>query len=227
MKMGWKPGQGIGPRLTARQLKLQERKIGRRAAHVGRDITSGYSAENAEDDEMDDSNDKDGKKHTFAPRDTKLLIFDNKQDRSGLGFARGGGMNLPETGANRSQTAPDEQNISSGFGLGGHDADEDDFDIYSPGPSSLRGSSGARRTAYDRDEDDEMADGIVLLGEGAVGSGRIKTGLAKATQGRRSDDTRSKRSTTAGGAAGYEWHDGRPVIPGFVVDIKVASNGKW
>ena len=136
-------------------------------------------------------------------------------------------MNLPETGVNRSKTTPDEQNISSGFGLGGHDADEDDFDIYSPGPSSLQGPSGGRRTAYDRDEDDEMADGVVLLGEGAVGSGRIKTGLAKAMPGRRSAETKSNRSTMAGGSAGYQWHDGRPVIPGFVVDIKVVSNDKW
>jgi G patch domain-containing protein 1 len=223
MKMGWKPGQGIGPRLTARQLKLQERKIGRRAAHVGSITQGAYTADDAEDDEMvDDAKDQDGKKHTFAPRDTKLLLFDNKQDRSGLGFTRGGGMNLFETGVNHAATVPDEQNISSGFGLGGHDADEDDIDIYSPGPSSLRGPSGARRTAYDRDEDDEMTDGVVLLGEGAVGSGRIKTGLARTTHDRRSNEKKFNRST--GNPVGG---DGRPVIPGFVVDIKVVSHDKW
>lgn len=222
MKMGWKPGQGVGPRLTARQLKLQERKIGRRAAHVGMYRPGQLQPQGEQedgDDEMDDSKDGQGKRHTFAPRDTKLLLFDNKQDRSGLGYIRGGGMNLPQTGSAR--TVPAEPQISSGFGLGGHDADEDDLDIYSSGPSNLRDLDN-RRTAYDREEDDDMNQGVVLLGEGVVGADRSKK---RQSNVQRAEDPKKKARAT--GSVGYTWHDGRPVIPGFVVDIKVVSNDKW
>ena len=220
MKMGWKPGQGVGPRLTARQLKLQERKIGRRAAHVGARQPGQEAEQDDGDDEMDESRDGQGNKHTFAPRDTKLLLFDNKQDRSGLGYIRGGGMNLPQTGPSRAAAV--EPQISSGFGLGGHDADEDDLDIYASGPSNLRDVDN-RRTAYDRDEDDDMNQGVVLLGEGMVGADRNKRRPGNDQRG--AEDPRKKARATD--TAGHTWHDGRPVIPGFVVDLKVVSNDKW
>lgn len=31
-------------------------------------------------------------KHTFAPRDTRLLVYDPKEERQGLGFEKGRGM---------------------------------------------------------------------------------------------------------------------------------------
>ena len=78
-KQGWRPGQGIGPRVTLRKLKWQESKL----AQAG---PSGRTEE-----EMDIDNETAGK-HTFAPRDTKLLVYQSKEDREGLGFQKGMGM---------------------------------------------------------------------------------------------------------------------------------------
>jgi G patch domain-containing protein 1 len=216
MKMGWKPGQGIGPRLTARQLKLQERKIGRRAAHVG-----SYVPEMEDDEDPKDAVDAQGKKHTFAPRDTGLMSFDNKQDRAGLGYVRGAGLNMPVASGSKSNQTED---ISTGFGLGGHDADEDDLDIYANGAEQLRslGDGGnGRRTAYDEQEDGDMQEGVVLLGEGVVGRDRARSRA-------QAQDTRDRtRLEKPAGKGGDVWHDGRPVVPGFTVDLKVVSNDQW
>lgn len=78
-KQGWRPGQGIGPRVTLRKLKWQEAKLGQ----------AGPSTRTEKD--MDVDNETAGK-HTFAPRDTKLLVYQNKEDREGLGFQKGMGM---------------------------------------------------------------------------------------------------------------------------------------
>lgn len=42
-----------------------------------------------EDEEMDDV---EAGKHTFAPRDAKLLVYQAKEDREGLGYEKGKGM---------------------------------------------------------------------------------------------------------------------------------------
>jgi hypothetical protein len=39
----------------------------------------------------------DGKKHTFAPRDVRLLVYRAKENKEGLGYEKGRGMGrLPE-----------------------------------------------------------------------------------------------------------------------------------
>jgi hypothetical protein len=49
----------------------------------------------------DDDEDMEGGeagKHTFAPRDTKLVVYQAKDDREGLGFQKGMGMGrLPQS----------------------------------------------------------------------------------------------------------------------------------
>jgi G patch domain-containing protein 1 len=42
----------------------------------------------AEDVEMD----AEAGKHTFAPRDTKLVVYEGKEGREGLGYEKGKGM---------------------------------------------------------------------------------------------------------------------------------------
>jgi len=74
-KLGWRPGQGIGPRVTLRKLKIQEGKLGK--ARVGID----------DDEEVEEAG-----KHTYAPRDTRLLVFEAKDDKEGLGYQKGMGM---------------------------------------------------------------------------------------------------------------------------------------
>ena len=82
-KLGWRPGQGIGPRVSLRKLRIQEGKLGRQRAGLG-----------DEDEEMEEV---DGKTHTFAPRDVRLLVYKAKEDREGLGYEKGRGMGrLPD-----------------------------------------------------------------------------------------------------------------------------------
>lgn len=86
-KQGWRPGQGIGPRVTARKLKWQEAKMGLGVAGPSRGID--------QDEDMDGG---EAGKHTFAPRDTKLVVYQAKDDREGLGFQKGMGMGrLPQS----------------------------------------------------------------------------------------------------------------------------------
>jgi len=64
-KMGWRPGQGIGPRLTYEQSK-------RRSEQDGTPLPAVEDAE--------------AMKHTYAPRDTKMLSVSRKDDFHGLGY---------------------------------------------------------------------------------------------------------------------------------------------
>jgi hypothetical protein len=77
MKMGWRPGQGIGPRVSARKRKIQEAKLlGRRTRPDVAEMTV----------------DEEEGKHLFAPRDSKLMVFEQKSGKEGLGYVKGRGM---------------------------------------------------------------------------------------------------------------------------------------
>ncbi|KAJ7230482.1 hypothetical protein GGX14DRAFT_547288 [Mycena pura] len=139
-KMGWRIGQGIGPRVTLRQRKLQDLQACRQILESDLDI--------AEDDE-------EAKKHTFAPRDTPVLVVARKDNTHGIGYRLG--MSLNESvGARNAVSGP---KISAGFGLGAlNDADEDDFDVYDGGSVS----KNRNRTAYDiidREEEEKVSIG--------------------------------------------------------------------
>ena len=79
--------------MTLRKLRLQEGKLGK---------------QNAGDEELDDA---EAGKHTFAPRDTRLLVYQAKEDREGLGYEKGRGMGRlpgkrgPSEGKHSSQRA--------------------------------------------------------------------------------------------------------------------------
>ncbi len=89
-KLGWRPGQGIGPRVTLRKLRIQEAKLGKAVAQTQAVVPV------VGEDELDIDESVAGK-HTFAPRDSKLLVFDGKDDKEGLGFHKGSGMgSLPQ-----------------------------------------------------------------------------------------------------------------------------------
>jgi G patch domain-containing protein 1 len=78
-KMGWRIGQGIGPRVTLRQRKLQDMQAlsGRRV--LGADIVI--------PDDHEEAN-----KHTYAPRDTPILVVERKDNSHGLGYHPGMGL---------------------------------------------------------------------------------------------------------------------------------------
>ncbi|KAJ6580975.1 hypothetical protein B0H19DRAFT_1113098 [Mycena capillaripes] len=183
-KMGWRIGQGIGPRVTLRQRKLQDLQAssGRRAAEA--DVV------------LPDDHDE-ASKHMYAPRDTPVLIVDRKDNPHGLGYHPGMGLN--ESVVGRSATAAGPK-LAAGFGLGAlNDADEDDLDVYDGGFAQNR-----NRTAYDiidRDEEEKIS----------IGG---KT------------DSRSRASTMPGSST-QTFHDGKPVLAGFVLSDKPVAEDRW
>jgi G patch domain-containing protein 1 len=89
-KMGWRIGQGIGPRVTLRQRKLQDLH-----ALSGRRV--------AEADIVIPNDDEEASKHTYAPRDTSILVVERKDNSHGLGYHPG--MGLSESVGGRSGAA--------------------------------------------------------------------------------------------------------------------------
>ncbi|KAH7105909.1 DUF1604-domain-containing protein [Auriculariales sp. MPI-PUGE-AT-0066] len=125
-KMGWRPGQGVGPRVSWKQLNLQDMR------------SSNLNAAEIANISLDDHD--EASKHTYAPRDTKLPVFQPKKNAHGLGYAPGPGLH---DGTQSSRPGP---TISTGFGLGAlNDADDDDVDIY----EASVGPSRTRQLAYD------------------------------------------------------------------------------
>ncbi|KAK0503910.1 hypothetical protein EDD18DRAFT_1411712 [Armillaria luteobubalina] len=113
-KMGWRIGNGIGPRVSLKQRKLQ-----------GLQAFTGQASSSDDIKVADDG--EEASKHAYAPRDTPVIRFDRKDNFHGLGYRPG--MSLNENlGVNggKSMSGP---NLSAGFSLGAlNDAEEDDLD---------------------------------------------------------------------------------------------------
>ncbi len=149
MQLGWRPGQGVGPRVSARKRALQEAKAARLA---------GLPPPPAQDAGADGDVDAEMKKHTFAPRDAKMLVYDPKQGRQGLGFARGPGEPALARHGGVGGNSNSRAETSAGFGLGLEDADEDDEDVYHAGPGREQSTLGAF-------EGGEEGGDVILLGD--------------------------------------------------------------
>ncbi|RPD64508.1 DUF1604-domain-containing protein [Lentinus tigrinus ALCF2SS1-7] len=124
-KMGWRVGQGIGPRLTYAQRKAQD---------------AGF-LDPSKEVEGDEEDLEEAKKHTYPRRDTPVLIAHRKDNFHGLGYMPG--MGLHESvgygaGGEKGSSGP---SISGAL----NDADEDDIDVYDGGS----GPSARNRIAYD------------------------------------------------------------------------------
>ncbi|KAL0580862.1 hypothetical protein V5O48_001154 [Marasmius crinis-equi] len=184
-KMGWKVGQGIGPRVTLRQRRLQDLQ-----ASTGRIVTG--------DDLGIPADDEEANKHTYAPRDTPVLVVGRKDNFHGIGYKPG--MSLNETlGQKASGSGISGPNISAGFGLGAlNDADEDDLDVYDAGPSRRN------RTAYDIADED--GDDRVTIG------GRAN---------------RKKGPSNIAPTTTETFRDGTVVLPGFTLYDKPVAEDRW
>jgi len=101
--MGWRLGQGIGPRLTLRQKKLQDME-----SSSGDKISSNLNI--PEDDE-------EASKHTYARRDTKVLLIERKDNSHGVGYDPGMGLNQ-SLGVNENEGHSKDPRISGAFRLG-------------------------------------------------------------------------------------------------------------
>ncbi|KAG2179767.1 hypothetical protein INT43_003550, partial [Umbelopsis isabellina] len=112
-RMGWKPGQGVGARISA----AKRRKL----------VMGGSESESEE--ELDEN-------ISFAPRDSAIIVFAQKRDTFGLGFDPY--RNVPdisvikrsrEERSTASSTGKGTDYNKTGFGIGVLDDDDDD-DVY-------------------------------------------------------------------------------------------------
>ncbi|MCJ1308090.1 hypothetical protein MMC25_001741 [Agyrium rufum] len=201
-RMGWRDGQGVGPRV-------------RRKARHGEGDENGR----AEDQE----------KHLFAPENSPMISFVRKNDRKGLGFE---GESHLGTGGNRTARkaieAPEEEEEidpmvkkpikksatkRSGFGVGilNDNGSDDDDDPYSMGPQISYG----RTIGGDK----KVKKKPLLLGES---KGNKASGMPSANPLLRSKPVfvSKKPSSTVGFR---KCHDGRLPLNGFILSTKSTS----
>ncbi|KAI0642017.1 hypothetical protein C8Q79DRAFT_918392 [Trametes meyenii] len=127
-KMGWRPGQGIGPRITYAQRRRQD---------------AGFLDPSKEVD-GDEDDVEEAKKHMYPRKDVPVILASRKDNFHGLGYNPGLGLNesVGRGGNEQVQSGP---TISAGFGLGAlNDADDDDIDVYDGGAAT-----GRSRVAFD------------------------------------------------------------------------------
>ena len=82
-KMGWRLGQGIGPRISLKQRKAEDALAYQPATG---ERHTGHTLELPDDDE-------EASKHTYAPRDTPVLHVNRKDNSHGLGYVPGLSLN--------------------------------------------------------------------------------------------------------------------------------------
>jgi G patch domain-containing protein 1 len=116
-RMGWKSGQGIGPRVSRRQKKPED---------------GGHS----------DEDDEHLANVTFAPIDSAVVVFTNKTNHQGLGFdpykhAPEFDRSLQARTESKYQTQ-EPKGKRTGFGFGKFDDDDDEDGVYGSGPSILK-----------------------------------------------------------------------------------------
>jgi G patch domain-containing protein 1 len=158
-KMGWRPGHGIGPKVTFEQRKRQEQ-----LSFVAPSLLRGQTISTLDD------TDEEAKKHMYPPLNTVVPVLKRKENSHGLGFIPGKGLNEIvasglDGGAKKGPNISGMSHVflvsdliliclhAAGFGLGAlNDADEDDLDVYDNG---MHASSSSRRLAFDDDDDDE------------------------------------------------------------------------
>jgi G patch domain-containing protein 1 len=99
--MGWRLGQGVGPRVSAAKLKQQDAQL------------SALPSEVVPLPEIDVSD--EAVKHTFAPRDSKIPIYSTKDNFFGLEYSSGVRLHSDERG--RVNTTNEGPNISGMFTL--------------------------------------------------------------------------------------------------------------
>lgn len=198
-RLGWKPGQGIGPRVSGRQRKMELAAQG----------------EQVEDDEWP------GDDVTFAPRDTPIVDYTPKNNTFGLGYDLE--KFVPQVAEMRrlrelnAVEKKDEQqrrrraafgvhegasSREAGFGLGAFEDDEDDIDVYGE-----VGMKDYHHTLYEEEEEQQQYQ--------EPPSKRVKTAAAATEE----EDTSSLYKTRCS--------DGRLPLRGFSVSKAPQALGKW
>ncbi|KAI7863505.1 hypothetical protein BDF14DRAFT_1885134 [Spinellus fusiger] len=147
-KMGWKPGQGIGPRMSHKDRKQWQ--------HKDRDSTAQQQPAEEEEEEEAVSEEEEAMANiTFAPRDTPIVDFSTKKNTRGLGYdleksvpqvAEMRRLRELATQGHKTDTDRTAFGVASaftqraGFGLGTFE-DDDDTDVYGDsGPQNIHHS---------------------------------------------------------------------------------------
>lgn len=99
-KMGWRPGHGIGPKLTYEQRRKQDIRA---SAPLG-----------TSDDLAPDDHDE-AKKHSYPQRDTKVPVFRKKEDSHGLGYVPGLSLNDTLAVESGSKSGPNISGMSFSY----------------------------------------------------------------------------------------------------------------
>ena len=213
-RMGWKEGQGLGPRVTAArraQLLAQYQQL------------SSSSSQSKLDDQANKKTstrvlqDEEAKKHLFPPPDTQLLLLDGKEDRRGLGYAvnKSMAMALEKVHSERTvlRNSGDASGVTKRPGRArlGIDSDEEDDELMGGderadmrastlGDIPARGSLGAH-------------DWRGANAAGSKSSFKLQVGGREETI-RADEDDRL-------------WSDGRPLPPGFRRAAQVQKQDTW
>ena len=95
--MGWRIGQGIGPRLTYAQRKAQ---------------AAGFLL-SSHDTDGDEEDSEEAQKHLYPRKDVPVIIVPRKDNFHGLGYSPGLSLNASVGG----EKAREGANISGGFGV--------------------------------------------------------------------------------------------------------------
>lgn len=127
-KMGWRPGQGIGSRLTKKE-KAKIKKRNERMKNI-QQISRKTSSENSSEDSEDDYENV-----TFAPDDYEPFRCNPKDNYFGIGYSGldrrtilSGHVNLFDTPAFNMQDKNKKLSIhGQAFGVGAFEADDDDI----------------------------------------------------------------------------------------------------
>ena len=134
-KMGWREGQGVGPRVSLKARKRMARDIGIRLEDDSDDMTGEAS------------------KHTYAPLDRPLVVYPAKENSAGLGYNSGATLSQALRQDNGSFARADkgkgkatateggvQMPVGGAFGISAlEDADEDDNSIYDSAPRPSTG----------------------------------------------------------------------------------------
>lgn len=94
--MGWRPGHGIGPKLTYEQHK-------REALLAHSSVASGTEMNEPEDHD-------EAKKHLYPRTDTKVVVIPRKDDKHGVGYEPGASLTAMVN--QRDDQTPQGPNIS-------------------------------------------------------------------------------------------------------------------
>ena len=199
--MGWKPGQGVGPRVNFTRRKQQLAELG------------------LEKDGEEEDHEEAGK-HLYAPIDRPLILFDAKENLFGLGYSvvqaslhqLSGDQALAATSRGISASNQKSGVAGSAFGISAlEEMDEDDADVY----------GNVQHQQRFVDDDDRMTGP-----RGATRPELLKS-FDVGRQRQNGIERHSRQPLQAVGGNQQSFNDGTSVVAGFVLATASVQADEW